>query len=241
MNKSIFAAVVLCFCFLLASCSNGNLFSWAHKSGSGDYASLMSDGDAAMKSKDFSKAAKYYKQAIGKKPNDTDAIYGYSSAVIADVLGGKVADIYAAASGNDGEDIQKIIDLLKNDQNIQNALEEIMQPDMLPSILDEPEEGLVDRNINAAIAYLLYGIMLVINDPSIRDIRDNFIVNSDYSVNIDITLDPISYALIVASLKGNLVPQIEEAIKCLDKITGNAIADNIKAVLFTLNAKIDLL
>lgn len=69
----------------LAGCGKNNIFSWAHNSGgSTDVRSLEADAYAALQNKDYAKAAEYYSKILNSDSSNSDAIYGYSSAKLAD-------------------------------------------------------------------------------------------------------------------------------------------------------------
>jgi outer membrane protein assembly factor BamD (BamD/ComL family) len=86
MNKKLLLIIFCCIYFLSAGCSKNNIFSWEHKPGNGSYSDLMSDGNAAMQKKDYTKAKELYRAAIKAKPDDNNAIMEYAAAVIADIF-----------------------------------------------------------------------------------------------------------------------------------------------------------
>ncbi|OGS14197.1 MAG: hypothetical protein A2285_01395 [Elusimicrobia bacterium RIFOXYA12_FULL_57_11] len=81
----------------LTGCGKNNIFSWAHKPGENTSAqALEADAVTALQDKDYTKAVEYYSQVIAKEPNNSEAIYGYSAARLAEsglVLGPLVANL----------------------------------------------------------------------------------------------------------------------------------------------------
>lgn len=66
-----------------ASCQDGNLFGKLHKAGeSGDSASLLSDANQALRSKDYSKALSLYEAVLNGDPDNADALYGAAAAAM---------------------------------------------------------------------------------------------------------------------------------------------------------------
>ena len=86
--KLITVFLVLLIMFIVAGCSKTtNIFRWAHKGGSDTSTeSLLSDGQAALSSKDYNDALTYYNKLLEENPNSSEALYGKSQALIG--LGG---------------------------------------------------------------------------------------------------------------------------------------------------------
>ena len=83
--------------FGLAGCSKStNIFRWAHKGGSDTSTdALLSDGQAALSSKDFSDALTYYNKILDGNPNNSLALYGKAQSLVG--LGGlSLADLIAS-------------------------------------------------------------------------------------------------------------------------------------------------
>lgn len=94
--KLVAVFLVLLMIFSLAGCSKTtNIFRWAHKGGSDTSTeSLLSDGQAALNSKDYSDALTYYNKLLDGNPNSSEALYGKAQALIG--LGGfSIADLIA--------------------------------------------------------------------------------------------------------------------------------------------------
>lgn len=69
----------------LTGCGKNNIFSWTHSAGSNsDAQALSSDAYTALQNKDFAKALEYYSKILESDPNNSEAIYGYSAAKLAD-------------------------------------------------------------------------------------------------------------------------------------------------------------
>lgn len=99
VNKRKFMAIFLIMLMALglAGCSKStNIFRWAHKGGSNtDTDSLLSDGQAALSSKDYNDALTYYNQLLASDPNNSLALYGKAQSLVG--LGGlSLADLIAA-------------------------------------------------------------------------------------------------------------------------------------------------
>ncbi len=95
-GKLVAVLLVVALVFSLAGCSKTtNIFGWAHKGGSNtSQASLLSDGQAALNSKDYSDALTYFNKLLEQNPNDSQALYGKAQALIG--LGGiSIAELIA--------------------------------------------------------------------------------------------------------------------------------------------------
>jgi tetratricopeptide (TPR) repeat protein len=117
--------------FVLCGCRNNNIFSWAQ----GSYASSMSAADSEMQSRNYEKAAEYYKSAIKNKPGDKDAVMGYASAAMSaagmDITNFVISDaslqnLIPKILGDKATRICKLLKELTNDTN------------MFPSLFEGP-------------------------------------------------------------------------------------------------------
>ncbi|MDR1194950.1 MAG: hypothetical protein LBL00_00560 [Endomicrobium sp.] len=231
MKKKRLIFIFCCFAFAVAficGCSNGNIFSWAHDSGKGDYASLMSDGNAAMKDKNYKKAENYYQSAMNKKPDDKEAIYGYSSAVFADAVGPVFTDIVnTVISGSSAEELFDNLDYSKL-KALEDALEKIVgkNNDLLSKIVDDDavsyEDGMVDKNLNAAVSYLLYGVLQVINNPD-ADVQEalNFYGNFKMELDTIPRYDDPTIAPSVRNAIEELISYVEKAYRCIERVSSD--------------------
>lgn len=226
MKKSlcyfIFAGLLI-----FAGCGNSNMFSWAHDEGSGDYESLMIDAEAAMKDKSYAKAARYYAKAINKKPGDPSAIYGYSSAAVADATKSAYHEIINAVISDSGYSSVGLLSFLniKETEKLQRALEDILRPNMLPSILNTAENK-VDINLNASISYLLLAAVSIMNDPAI-DLND-LNINADFSITVE---NAVSAAQAVKdAVNGYILPNLAKSQAALANISseGGSVSSELK-------------
>ena len=210
-------AIILC-CTLLAGCGNGNVFSWAHNPGSGDFASLKSDGDAAMKNNDYSKAAEYYKAALEKNPNDADTALGYATAKFFEAVGSQYGDIInmflnpgtGAADTllgflDDGT-LQKLIDALYD-----SIGEPGSENGPLANAANQPGAS-TDLLLNAALINLLLAIAeaLVAAKPYRHYLR----INSDYTVEV-LGTPTNDEKLVLIAILDRLFMRVETSLKWL--------------------------
>lgn len=73
-------AVPLALLVAGAGCKNDNLFTGLHRQGTGDTASLVSDGVAALSRGDYAAAERYFEDALVQDPSNSDALYGAAAA-----------------------------------------------------------------------------------------------------------------------------------------------------------------
>ena len=70
--------------FAFTGCGNSNIFSFGHTAGSSNtVSSLQADANAALQNGDYQNALKYYQQILQSDPANSEALYGYSSADLA--------------------------------------------------------------------------------------------------------------------------------------------------------------
>jgi hypothetical protein len=231
MKKKRLIFIFCCFAFAAAficGCSNGNIFSWSHDSGNGDYASLMSDGNTAMKDKNYKKAENYYHSAMNKKPDDKEAIYGYCSAVFADAVAPVFTDIVnTVISGSSQEELFEKLSPSKL-QALEDALEKIVDKnnDLLSKVVDDDtvsyEDGMVDKNLNAAVSYLLYGVLQVINNPD-TEVQEALEFYGDFEMNLDSIprYDDPSVAPSVSNAVAELIGYVEKAYRCIERVSSD--------------------
>lgn len=77
----------------LSGCKNDNLFGGLHKEGSGDAASLLADGQAALARGDYADAEAYFRSSLAQNPSSAQALYGAA----------------VATMGNSGLDIGQLV------------------------------------------------------------------------------------------------------------------------------------
>lgn len=95
--------VVLAFAMLgLTGCENGNLFGKLHDSGdSGDTQTLISDGNNALRAKDYAGALKLFERVLAKDGGNSQALYGAATAQIG-LSGLNFGQLLANILNNDG-------------------------------------------------------------------------------------------------------------------------------------------
>ncbi|MCL2484892.1 MAG: hypothetical protein FWF00_02865 [Endomicrobia bacterium] len=222
MKKLICFLLCFCFAIVFTGCDERNLFSWAHNPGSGDYESLMSDGQAAMNARKFGRAAGFFKKAIKIRPKSNEAIYAYASAVFADIIQPVFSEILTALISSNTSSVESTLNNLQGPQGqkILEALKELTGPNMLGQIINS-QNGSVDQFLNIALLYILSGLLAALNDPDIQAIG-NVILNGDLS--IDVVGD-------IASIKDKLIAifgPIYTAVKqCLAILASKGISNDI--------------
>ena len=228
MNGKLFFFVLACLFLCIAGCGNGNLFSWAHDEGKGGYKLLMADAQAAMKNKNYGKAAKYYRKALNKKPGDAAAVYGYSCAAFAAASGKNYEAIIRAVIDRDGNSSAGLLEFLdmRDAAAIKKTLDEILSPSMLPSMPDGAENK-VDARLNAAISYLLLAAVSIITDEKIN-------IN-DLNINADFSMTIPDFASALQSVKdaveGYILPNLAKAEMSLQSISseGGSISRSLRS------------
>lgn len=212
-------AIILC-CTLLAGCGNGNVFSWAHNPGSGDFASLKSDGDAAMKNNDFSKAAEYYKAALGKNPNDAETALAYATARLFEVINSQYGDIVNTFLSGGGTSSDELLGFLTGDtiQKLADALYDSMgtagsEDGYLANAANQPGAS-TDILINAAVTNILLGVAEFLT--SVAPYQEYITLNSDFTVSfpLGVPTDPDIIAALIAAIE-KLIARIETALRWL--------------------------
>lgn len=87
-------------------CGKDNIFSFAHSAGSSSGTNaLSSDAAQALQNKNYTQALQYYSQILKNTPNNSQAIYGYCAAELA----------------NSGMDIATLVSNLVTQQNSSNG------------------------------------------------------------------------------------------------------------------------
>jgi tetratricopeptide (TPR) repeat protein len=169
---------------LLAGCSKGNIFSFAHTAGdTANINSLSSDASTALQAKDYAKALDYYKKLLASDPNDAQAIYGYAESALANSgldVGDLIANLIrqqnqspqyqhlAPAIGTMGNGLsstnilpQSIIDRITI---LFPVIKDVLSPGKLPKIVLGRADSRIsptntDVNINVAFCLLLHAAM----------------------------------------------------------------------------------
>lgn len=180
-----YALLAVCFVSLmgLIGCENGNIFAWTHQPGSSSSApALIADGQAALQNKEFTKAVGYFQRALDADPANSEAIYGYSSARLAEAgldVGSLVSNLVRSqqtAPSNLADSLRTITYAPMNSpllpdtitirkDVIQSALDDVLA--QLPKIPRGLADGKIspanpDTNINLAFCYILRaGLRLV--------------------------------------------------------------------------------
>jgi len=232
-NTRLYAAFFVSLLFIFSGCQNSNIFSWAHDEGTGDFASLKSDADTALANGNYAKAKDYYQKALAKNPKDTDTVMGYCSATFALAAHGMLPTFFNAVVNASGSQNALMSISAADRQKLLTVLGEILQSDKLPAIVTVQGEGSTDRNLNAAIAYLLYGILNVLNDPVILqyiEISSNF----DISNIGGVSLDSAQMQQILNKFNSTL-NTLQAASDCLSRITADSslvstLSTNIKNI-----------
>ncbi|MFH1369544.1 MAG: hypothetical protein ABII64_10530 [Elusimicrobiota bacterium] len=182
MNSRFTRLLVATACFgmliLITGCGRNNIFSWAHSSGSvTTIDSLSSDAYTALVNKDYVKAMEYYAKILQTDPNNSEAIYGYSVATlansgldIASLISNMISEtpsapsrlapaisslVYASPGNNLLPDT-----IINNRANINAAINVVLASNLLPKIVKGLADGKIkydsaDVNINIAFCLML--------------------------------------------------------------------------------------
>jgi tetratricopeptide (TPR) repeat protein len=206
LSRAVFAPVVL-FCLVLSfgGCGKGNLFSWAHNSGSGTTtASLSSDAYTALQNKDYSKALSYYTKILANDPNNSEAIYGYSVANLGE-QGLDIATLITnlvnqSQSNSSSSKLAPAVaslgsaalatnllpsTIIAHAAAIKAAIDRILDPSKLPKITKGLADGKIkpdDADVNINIAFcLVLRSALRLNDIVVFDTDYNATIKAGVS------------------------------------------------------------
>lgn len=196
---------------LLTACSKGNIFSWTHSSGSGsNVQSLSSDAYTALRDKDYGKALEYFSKILESDPNNSEAIYGYSVAQLAESgldistivsnlvsSGGTpssaitgLATAISQVSGSSSLSSTNILPgtVLANLEKIKTAVNKVLGDKYLLKIARGKADGKIapdnpDLNLNLAFCFILRAAM---------NLNDKIKFTSDYEVEVENTSDQIA-------------------------------------------------
>ena len=207
MKRSARHYLLSCTCLLLVfsmTYSKGNIFGWTHQAGSNNNVQAMtSDGYTALRDKDYTKALEYFSKALESDPNNSQAIYGYSSAVLAnaglDVAGlianlvssngspapsydGLAHSIASASKGALSPSQSNILPeaILNNIDKIRAAVNKVFDVAHLQNIANGIADGTIDPknadvNLNLAFCLILRAAV------SLNDIVE---IDSSYTVSL---------------------------------------------------------
>ena len=204
-------AIALC-CVFLAGCENRKVFSWAQDPISGDFESLKLSADTAMQENNYSAAAKYYKAALDRKPDDPDTALGYAAARLFAIIDSQFEDknIVSAFLSN------KLSGLLKDNilQGLIDAVYDSMgvsgqENGYLASILNQFGAS-ADVIVNAVAVNVLLGMAEFLSKASSFS-KQYVLVNEDYTVELlDIPQDSQEKQTLLRSVE-NLIARVETA------------------------------
>ncbi|GHT39603.1 hypothetical protein AGMMS49593_10470 [Endomicrobiia bacterium] len=154
-----FPCFFVCLMFCLCSCKEYNIFSWARDSHTSpeqcSYDSSMTIADSEMRRKNNGEAAKYYENAVKKKPGDKDAVMGYASAAVSDVLDESPMDILEkAATGKNNKTSDLLSKLVSNKKTNEIVTKLTDDENMFPKLFGESNPPTDDpTNSLAAVIY----------------------------------------------------------------------------------------
>lgn len=204
MDRKGAAALCLAGLCFLSACGKNNIFGKIHKEGSSsDIASLSADAQMAIQEKDWSKAVDYYQQILDQNGANSEALLGYSQAVmgvnnldlaslIASVIESRESPIAAGPSldlaayaipirVSDGNLIPSSLNI----EALHNASGIIIKN--LRKIVQGQADGVIkyndtDVNLNLAIALLIYAatdLLIHAQNTGIITITNNYEVSID--------------------------------------------------------------
>ena len=210
-KMAVSSPLLVVFAMLLAvsGCGKNNIFAWAHQAGSStDVNSLESDASSALTNKDYSAAKEYYLKILASDPNNSMAIYGYSTATLAQAgldVGSLVANLisqsgsapqrlapaiaFAASSSSSGEN------LLPESIRARIAILKPAVDDVIPR-LAKIVKGQADGKIpkDNPDVNLNLGLCLVIRAAMTLDSLVVFDTNYKASINSGLTHDQVQSA-----------------------------------------------
>ncbi|MDR1942498.1 MAG: hypothetical protein LBQ47_09255 [Endomicrobium sp.] len=228
MRKPQLFFVLCCFIFLAAfacGCGSGNIFSWAHNSGSGNYEDLMSDADSSMSKKDFAKAAQYYEKALDKQPYSNDAMKGYASALFNDAISDKIGDIINSVLQADSASAESVFDIFQ-DRNVAEKLHEATDKMIDKGIYQNAiASNDAELLLDSALAQL-FDIILDIFDTEAGRMVDMNLVDGDYEFSVSGPLSQQAKDELKNVLEDLLSPQ-------------NDALDNLSSTIGALAAKLN--
>lgn len=179
----VIGMMLLCF----SGCGKNNVFSWAHSAGSNsDAKALQSDAETALREKDYEKAKEYYNKILASDPDNAEAIYGAAAAELAaagidiatlvsnlvqnnsgSASAPHLAPAIASAAMRTSSPGNILPDtIVSNLATIRTAVENVLRPDRLPSIVAGLADGSIapdnpDVNLNLAFCYVLHAALIL--------------------------------------------------------------------------------
>ena len=165
--------------FAFTGCGSSNLFSFGHTAGaSNSVSALQADAYAALQSGDYKAALKYYQKILAANPNNSEAIYGYSTADLANAgldLPSLIANLVKQQStapsslapalvklarGSNSSASSLLPDVIKNNAlGLYNTVNDLLE-NYLKKIIQGKGDGVIapnnpDLNINIAFCLVL--------------------------------------------------------------------------------------
>ncbi|MFC1501410.1 hypothetical protein ACFL58_03050 [Elusimicrobiota bacterium] len=189
VSMALFSFVLLLF----VGCGDNNIFSFAHSPGaSSSISALSSDAYAALQNGDYPKAIEYYSKILESDPNNSEAIYGYSAAKLAD-SGLDISSLVANLISNDG-DGAPALQAGRLSYAVNSIVYAAGDDDLLPATIIANKE-----KIKAALAAVLDSTKL---KKIIKNLTDGKISADNADVNINIAFSLLLRAAIIANEKG---------------------------------------
>jgi hypothetical protein len=209
MNRKVELTLLLLVCFVcsgLSGCGKGNLFSWAHSSGSNTSVdALSSDAHTALADKDYAKALEYYSKILEGNPNNSEAIYGYSVASLADagldvstLVANLITQTHAAPARNLAESISYIahtpssVNILPDTiiaqlPKMKAAVDNVLADSKLKLIVKGQGDGKIapddpDINLNLALCLVLRAAMTAYGAIEFDTSYNVTVTNSDPNI-----------------------------------------------------------
>lgn len=230
----------------IAGCGKSNLFSWAHNAGDKkDDKALSSDAYVALQNKDYAKALEYYQEMLKNDPTNSEAIYGYSAAKLADAgidLGGLVANLVRNQNASSISGLSPSIaqaanasytpafaanilpdSILNNLPAIKVAINAVLADDKLKKIIKGEADGKIsptnaDVNLNLAFCLVLRAAITVQESGAIT-------IGSDYKITVN-TID-VGVANTAGRDIASAAKRLEVVVRALNLASDGTIA-NIK-------------
>lgn len=247
-------------------CGKSNLFSWAHNPGdSTNTSALASDADIALQNKDYAKALEYYQEILKNDPRNSEAIYGYAAAKLAESgldIGSLVANLIknqstsnssvalclaqaARSSSFSGNILPDTLLIKSNRDKLLAAINASLANDKLKKIIKGEGDGSInptnaDLNLNVAFCLVLRAAITVYDSGSIT-------IGTDYKITVN-SVDLVT-ATSASQDIASAFKRLEVVVKALNlasdatiakiKTDVNALYDDFKSKIPGLNVDID--
>jgi hypothetical protein len=207
--------MMICIGFLLNSCNNNNIFSWARTPLKKNSRMIVSQGNILMDKRDFKGAKEEYRNAI-EVQNDPETVMLYATALINEIFGCNFSEIVVDLSSNNGRGMLDILSHEMIDRANRDLWELVKAHDFFPSVFESsipPSDS--DTNLNGAVVYTLAGLFTVLNNAAIRNSRT---ITNNFDIDFESSQFLVNDESAVNALK-DLVWCLTRSLQCLKNIS----------------------